>query len=165
MKGYKLVSQSLQSKNGIQWVKGVLQTCQFGEPHKVFKNGFHFSQVPCFAIFHAPSHLSFVSPASFERPLQLLNNMPKPELNFKYVEVEASGQILTDGDISSSKELTIVREIPDDEWKQLCTGTFTNSNGTQYHMKQGLFHNEKGPAIQNAFGHKMWFKDGLEIKP
>ena len=169
MKGYKLVSQSLQSKNGIQWVNRALQKCQFAEPHKVFKNGFgfacfsiHFSKVPCFAVFHAPSHLAFTNPSSFERPLQLLNNMPKPELSFKYVEVEASGEILTDGDISSSSELTIIREIPDDEWKQLCTGTFTNANGTQYTMVAGVFHNDNGPAIENCYAHQMWFSDGQE---
>lgn len=165
MKGYKLVSQALQSKNGVQWVKGVQQSCQFVEPHKVFKNGFHFSQVPCFAIFHAPSHLSFATPMSFERQLKLVNNMPKPELSFKYVEVEAGGEILTDGDISSSSLMTIIREISEDEWQTLCTGTFTNTNGTQYQMTKGLIHSDKDHAIQNVFGHKMWFKKGLEVKP
>ncbi len=164
MKGYKVVSQALQSKNGIQWVKGVLQKCQFAEDHKVFKNGFHFSQVPCFAVFHAPSHLAFKNHVSSERPMQLLNNMPKPELSYKYVEVEASGEILTDGDISSSSTMTIVREIPEEEWKQLCTGTFTNHNGTKYTLTAGLFHNEKEHAVENIYGHKMWFREGQEVK-
>jgi hypothetical protein len=163
MKGYKIVNQVLAGLN-TQWVIGVKQVCQFNEPHKVFKNGFHFTQVPVFCLFATPSHLAFASCNSSERPLKLVNNMPKPELKYRYVEVEASGDILTNGDVMSASELTITREISSDEWDKLCTGVFTNSSGTQYTIKNGLFNNENGHAIENTSGHKMWFREGVELK-
>lgn len=80
---------------------------------------------------------------------------------YRLCEVSIGSENYTEGDKTVTREITIVREIVDDEFKSLLTGHVTNFDGVKYWYKDGLLHRENDlPAIECPCGHKEWYIQG-----
>lgn len=130
IRGYKIFKHNWTGYGGFQYVPG--EVAKQDGPLILCKRGLHFctSAIEC---------------------LNYYNLDPRN----KYAEVESIGPTVSDGIKVATTELKIVREIPYDEFREMCSGEITNyyHNGEKFSVtsyKNGYRH---GP-------YKSYYFDG-----
>ena len=85
----------------------------------------------------------------------------------RYFEIEALGEVITDGNKSCTNKIELIRELTNEELAGFgiiieTDGDIKNIkyNGSQYWYLNGKYHREDGPAIIYADGDQRWYKNG-----
>lgn len=136
LKGYKAFNADFRCRD-FQYQVGM--TFETPEIPTMCAHGFHFCQLPVFV----STYYNWIHDTSI-----------------RFAEVESMGTTLTVWDKSVTNRIRIVREIPREEFEQLCTGVF-HLNDVEYHYSRGHLHREDGPAVTFSNGTKQWFRGGL----
>lgn len=157
-KGYKAFDADFRCRD-FQYEVG--QTYTIDEDPFMCEIGFHFCKIPVFVDKYY---------------------LWTEDTTVRFAEVESGETTITEYDKSVTNNITIIREIPREEFKRLCTGTFEcdeiiykfrngllhcddepaveYSDGTQFWYRDGIVHRDDGPAVKNPFGPTKWIRNG-----
>jgi hypothetical protein len=94
----------------------------------------------------------------------------------RYYEIEALGEVITNGDKSATNKIKILRQLTQEdilsitkeklwfnsEWRfhREDGPAVEYANGTKQWWVNGMRHREDGPAIEGADGYKEWYLNG-----
>ena len=130
--GYKAFNNDMTCLNNFQYEVGKTYAMNPNDADKIklCKQGFHFCTIPIDV-------------------LKYYNE------NSKFAIIKATGEIKHGNDKSVCSQITIEKLITLDELYELSNGKFVRIDGTVEYYKNGHFHREDGPAIENS-KNKTW---------
>lgn len=93
----------------------------------------------------------------YSQPIQCIEMLQKYP---RIAEVQIKNYTEKDNHLVT-KEIEIIREIPREEFLNLCTGDFIDDKGTHKWYVCGNLHREDGPAIIDSRGNQSWYQNGV----
>jgi hypothetical protein len=145
MKGYKIFNHDWTSESKYQGETD--QIYEVGQIYKISndqialnKKGFHFRRLP-----YNVCRTNFGDENKYK---------------YKYLQIEASGQILQIDNECVCSQIKIIKELSVQELEELGNGILIGKDGSKLYCLKGQLHREDGPAVEEANGDKHWFLNG-----